>query len=329
MCVPQGYAEIELFNLLDEVEATLQWEPMRKIGVIVKGRDCLVFKPGFPWVIHNYNKKIAAGQITIENGALIFSETAEKIVRTIFSEAKEGRGPRIAAVLLDPGHGGRDPGTIGVHKAGDNNLKLIEKDIVLKVAKIVYKLLKLNYPDKKILLTRSDDSYPTLEERVEMANRVSLGENEAIIFLSVHANASLNKNASGFEVWYLPPEYRRTVIDKETLESEPEEIIPILNTMLEEEYTVESIILARQILDRMEEKIGNRSVNRGLKEETWYVVRNAKMPSVLVEIGFVTNREDAMLLADSGYLKELGEGIYNGVADFIEYFESTKGFTEQ
>ena len=106
------------------------------------------------------------------------------------------------------------------------------------------------------------------------------------------------------------------------------EILPILNTMLEEEYTVESILLARNILEGIDGMVGDRTENRGLKEETWFVVRKAKMPSILIELGFVTNKEEAELLADKNYLMKMSEGIYNGVVDFIIYFESTKGFTE-
>ena len=78
----------------------------------------------------------------------------------------------------------------------------------------------------------------------------------------------------------------------------------------------------------MASKIGNRSRNRGLKEESWFVVRNAKMPSVLIEMGFITNREEALLMQDAAYLKDMAQGIYNGINSFIQEFESTKGFTE-
>jgi N-acetylmuramoyl-L-alanine amidase len=163
---------------------------------------------------------------------------------------------------------------------------------------------------------------------VEMANSMKLAPHEAIIYISVHANASLNSKAKGFEVWYLPSDYRRTLIDQESIGTESEDVIPILNTMLEEEYTTESILLAQRILKGMDEKLGEYTENRGLKEEIWFVVRKAKMPSVLIELGFVTNREEALLLSRKEYLRKLSHAIYNGTSGFIDDFEATRGFTE-
>jgi len=80
-------------------------------------------------------------------------------------------------------------------------------------------------------------------------------------------------------------------------------------------------------VDGLDEQIGSQSINRGLKEESWFVVRNARMPSVLVELGFVSNPEEAALLADSSYLKRCSTGIYNGIRSFISYFEGSRGFT--
>ena len=81
------------------------------------------------------------------------------------------------------------------------------------------------------------------------------------------------------------------------------------------------------ILEELDAKIGKQSRSRGLKEEAWFVVRNAKMPSVLVELGFVSNPAEAQLLADDQYLKKCASGIYNGLATFITRFEGSRGFT--
>jgi N-acetylmuramoyl-L-alanine amidase len=198
----------------------------------------------------------------------------------------------------------------------------------LDVSVRLYRLLKERYPSKKILLTRDRDVFLELEERTEIANSMPLEDNEAIIFISMHANASFTKKPKGFEVWYLPPEYKRDLIDRDKVEEENLEILPVLNTMLEVEYATESIMLAKAILEGMERKIGTQTVNRGLKAETWFVVRKSKMPSVLIELGFVTNPEEARLLQDDSYLHKLSQGIYNGIQKFVALFEDTRGFTE-
>lgn len=84
---------------------------------------------------------------------------------------------------------------------------------------------------------------------------------------------------------------------------------------------MESIILARDILAGLDGKVGTRSPSRGLKEESWYVVRNAKMPAVLLEVGFISTPEEAERLAQEAYLNDVAEGIYNGVRAFILRFE--------
>jgi N-acetylmuramoyl-L-alanine amidase len=223
----------------------------------------------------------------------------------------------IATVLIDPGHGGRDPGAISVI----DGVMLLEKNLTLEVSQRVVDLLISRYPDRNILTTRQKDVYPTLEERVAKANSVGLKHNEAVIYVSIHANASFNKNAKGYEVWFLNPEYRRTLVSDEIVKEKGSDIAPILNAMMEEEFTTESIMLARKVYDRLGAGIGNQSPGRGIRAEEWFVVRNANMPSILIEMGFITHPDEGRLLANSSYLRRIGDAIYNGIVDFIEYFE--------
>jgi len=202
----------------------------------------------------------------------------------------------------------------------------LEKDIVLKASKQLYDRLISVYPDKRVLLTRTGDTFPTLEERVIMANSVPVKDNEAILYISIHANASVNKTARGYEVWYLSPNYRRDLIDKSKFQ-DSDEIIPIINDMLQEEFTTESIMIAQAINRRIGEAMGRSLPARGLKAEEWFVVRNARMPSVLVELGFVTNETDAQILTSDESLKKLTDAIYKGITDFVTSFESSGGFT--
>jgi N-acetylmuramoyl-L-alanine amidase len=231
----------------------------------------------------------------------------------------------VAAILIDPGHGGKDPGAIGEQSVAGKKLRVVEKEVTLDISRKLYAQLKAKYPDKRILITREGDSYPTLEDRVDMANSVELASNEAIIYVSVHANSSFNKNAKGFEVWYLNPEYRRTLVDSKKPGGPKQEIAPILNAMLEEEFTTESIILARNIMAGLQSEIGSESPNRGIRADEWFVVRNARMPSVLIEAGFVTNPDEGRLLASDDYLARVADGVYNGLVDFVGYFETMRG----
>ena len=314
---------ISLQEILQKTGAHLEWDAMRGIGRIEKGNRTLVVSENSPFLLINYE---AVQPITSPwrgpGGEILFSDRDASLLLDKLGLLPDREGQLyISTIIIDAGHGGKDPGAIGRFMIDGETTEIREKDLVLQVSTSLAYRLGDRYPEKRVVLTRDEDVYLTLEERTEIANNIELGEQEAMIFISIHANASLNSKAEGFEVWYLPPNYRRELIDPSTLDQSAREVAPILNTMLEEEYTVESILLAQNILEGLERKIGPEHENRGLKEETWFVVRNAKMPSVLVEIGFVTNREEALKMKNTDHLMKITEGIYNGVCGFIEHFE--------
>jgi N-acetylmuramoyl-L-alanine amidase len=106
------------------------------------------------------------------------------------------------------------------------------------------------------------------------------------------------------------------------------EVVSIYNDMLEEQFTKESVLMAQSILKHFNETLGGKLPSRGIKAEEWFVVRKARMPSVLVELGFVSNEKDAALMMDNGGQEQLANAIYNGIVEFVERFERSGGFTE-
>lgn len=312
--VPEG-----LFALEQRFGAKAEYEPLTGTGRLAADGHAFVFGIGQPYAILDGQRayRVPAPRqsltgIMFEPG---FSAVIDSAMKEIRSRSKDKY--RVTAILVDPGHGGKDTGATAEH----GSVRLVEKDITLESSLRIAELLRQRYPERKIMLTRETDVYPTLEDRVELANRTRLSATEAIIYVSIHANASFNKDARGYEVWYLNPEYRRTVVDPATVKDKGKEIAPILNAMLEEEFTTESIILARKVMDRLSDTIGKESVSRGIRAEEWFVVRNAKMPSILIEVGFITNPEEGVQLADESYLRRTSDAIYNGIVDFIDHFE--------
>jgi len=229
-----------------------------------------------------------------------------------------GSGPRVQVLVLDAGHGGSDPGSLGRHTIDGKPLVLQEKDLTLAVVLELQKLLVQQYPNRTIVLTRQGDTYPTLVKRVQIADSQKLGENESILFLSVHFNASLNRKAKGLELWYVPQDYEREVIAGGDI---PESVFPVLNTLVDSEYKKESRELAVQLAKGLSQELGDDSVSRGLKENPWFVVRMARMPAVLAELGFITNPDEAAQFLDPEYLKKLALGLYTGVVSFIQNYE--------
>ncbi|MDR1932416.1 MAG: N-acetylmuramoyl-L-alanine amidase [Spirochaetales bacterium] len=309
-----------LVKFLDESGVELSWEPYLETGRLSFGYQTVSFRVGEPWILLDSEGKIPCEALRKTGGTLLIPETTEKVLREIFFPPRP-EGPRIGAIFIDPGHGGKDPGTIGRHTSGEKTLTVSEKDIVLDTALILGGMLKKRFADKQIVFSRTTDVYLTLEERPERAHAVKLQEGEAIIFVSIHANASLNPKARGYEVWYLPSSYRRDLLTEKDVEADNREILPIMNVMLEEEFTQESILLAQNILKGFDACVGSLSENRGLKDESWFVVRKARMPSVLVEIGFVTNPDEAKLLCDRNHLQKIAQAIYTGIDNFVRQFE--------
>jgi len=330
---PSGFAEdLEFSQVLSRLSAKLSWDPLLQTGMILTEQHHISFalfagEQKTPFIIDNRYVLYLPGP-RYAGGKLLFpSETIESLDKVISSlKTEEQSQYRIEAIVIDPGHGGKDSGAVAEHTINKKKTIIQEKNITLSVGKQVFELLKARFPEKRILMTRTGDTYPSLEDRVSIANAIPLAEHEAILFISIHANASFNKTARGYEVWYLSPEYRRTLVDSNKFQDSTE-VLPIINAMLEEEFTTESILLAKSILGHLDVSLGDKIPSRGLKAEEWFVVRNAKMPSVLVELGFVTNMQDAILMTDSAYLQKFSDALYKGIADFVTNFEKTGGFT--
>ena len=308
-------------ELLGKTGAALHWDPWRLSGQLVKGDTILTFRLDEPWMVLNGKHLIVSGTVIEESGKLIFSSrSASKILEIYGFGEKVSSKYLLDTILIDPGHGGRDSGARKKWNIDGTVYPLLEKDIVLDVGLRLDRMLEEKYPEKRILLTRDKDVYPTLEERVEMANGIRLKDREAMVYISLHANASLNSKAEGFEVWYLPEDYRRELITQESGEA-TSSIAPIVNTLWEEEFTDESVRLADMILSGISKNLGTAIPNRGRREESWFVVRNTRMASVLVEVGFVTHQAEATRLRNPDYLNRIAQGIYDGIVSFVNYFE--------
>lgn len=306
-------------DVAKSINAELFWDPITEELIFKKNNVEASCKINESLILFDNKKVDFATAPRTKNGVTQVSSSMALKLKNFFSVTEKNTLYRIGAILIDPGHGGKDVGCIGSYVENEKNIILYEKDIALKVSLDLYAMLKNTYPDKTIMLTRSKDVYPELEDRVNMANKVKLKKNESILYISVHVNAAINSKARGFEVWYLPTDYRREVLDKNMA---PKEIHTILNSMMEEEFSTESVLLAQSILKSLDYEIGTITINRGIRANPYFVIRNVKMPSVLVEIGFISNKADAKLLGDPSHLKKCTVGIYNGIYSFVNKFEN-------
>ncbi len=317
--------DLSLMQKSKEKGITYYWDSLAETGMLEKNGHQITFRKNEQIVILDSVRMAVTDAPEIKNNLVYVSQKFMDDADLLFKENNSTMF-KVGAIIVDAGHGGKDPGALKTYKVNGKNVTIQEKDINLKVAKLLGERLRTAYPDKKIVLTRSTDVFLTLQERTEIANNVKVKENEAVLFISVHVNSSLNKTSSGYEVWYLSPGYRRTVLDKSAA-GDDKALFEILNSLAEEEYTTESIMIAKFIMDGLQSQIGDQSKARGIKAEEWFVVKNSNMPSVLIELGFVSNEKEALLLNNDTYLKKAALGIYNGIAAFITHFERSKGFT--
>jgi N-acetylmuramoyl-L-alanine amidase len=329
VAAPAAEADLTLHEALSALGGTIRYNPLLGQGHIDVGGHEAAFTVGRRGAktraLFDRTRLVSIDAPYTENGALLFPAAFVDSMKDLFNQAvrDDNARYRIAAVIIDPGHGGKDAGAQGTHTIDGKRVTVVEKEVVLKVSQDLYAKLRAAYPDKKIFMTRTGDTYPSLDDRTVIANSVPLKENEAIIYVSVHANASFNARARGYEVWYLTPEYQRNLLDSGQTQAS---LLPIQNAMLDEEYTRESVMIAESIIAGFRQKFPSAFPSRGVKAEQWYVVKNSKMPAVLVELGFVTNKEDAVLLTSPDGLKKFSDAIYSGLRVFITKFEQSGGF---
>ncbi len=238
-------------------------------------------------------------------------------------EAHSQKGTKIRTVVIDPGHGGKDPGAVG------KNSK--EKDIVLSVALKTGGYIKQNLPDVKVIYTRTTDEFIELYRRAAIAN-----ENNADVFISIHCNASKSKEAAGSETFVMGEHRSQANLDVAMLENnailyeenaEDEyggfdlsatEAYIALN-LVQSEYKQQSIQLAQKVQQQFTERVGRK--DRSVQQAGFLVLYKTTMPSILIELGFISNpAEEAFLRSEKGQVF-MASAIYRAFKEFKTDFE--------
>lgn len=245
---------------------------------------------------------------------------------TVTTRVKPGHEP-ITFFVIDPGHGGKDPGAIGKGK-------MREKDLTLELAKRLASELKRTFPGKKIYLTRNRDRFITLLKRTEIANR-HLKRNQNGVFISIHGNASISSRISGFETYYLSQNpsneaARKTaalennviVLEDHKGKGKYNQVEYIEAMMITTQIQKESSQLAEDIQKGLDRTI-SRFKSRGVRRADFYVLRGVLMPAVLVEVGFVTNSKESRYLRTRAHQQRIVRGIVQGLKNFIYRYNRT------
>jgi len=226
----------------------------------------------------------------------------------------EALGLKVHRIIIDPGHGGKDPGASGYGKR--------EKHLALQLAKRLRDLIKKKNPEVEVLMTRDTDRYLKLEARTAFANK-----HQGDLFISIHLNASHRKNVSGMETYYLnltTDSYALTLAAKENQTSlrSISNLQGLLHDLMTHSKIQESTQLAHLVQNntvnqaRASKQIRLR--NLGVKRAPFFVLLGAQMPSILVEAGFISNRKENKLLQTKQYQQTLAKGMYQGIYRYMD-----------
>ena len=222
-------------------------------------------------------------------------------------------------VVIDAGHGGHDTGAVGL------KMKVQEKDLNLTVAKQLAAKIQAKYPEVKVILTRDTDVFLPLQQRADIANK-----NHADLFISIHTNAAENRNACGAETFILGTERMEDNLDVAMRENavmkleedqtvyqgfDPNSVESyILFELMQNQYMDNSLVFAELVQNQF---VGTlQRANRGVRQAAFWVLLKSACPSVLVEMGFLSNAEEEKWLASA----DGKTGIVNGIFDAFEKF---------
>jgi N-acetylmuramoyl-L-alanine amidase len=217
-------------------------------------------------------------------------------------------------IVIDPGHGGKDPG-------GNKLFGLKEKDINLAVAKELYDLLKAD-DAFDVMMTRKTDEFIPLADRSVMANNF-----KADLFISIHANAARDRREKGFEIYFMSEkasdpwaaqvaDYENSVIGLEDGGGQSDPAAMLLHSLARNEYLNEGSQLAGLVRGEMQKR--TPFVDRGVKQAAFYVLRGTYCPGILVEIGFMTNSSDQKHMNDKKKRANTANAIYKGVMKYAD-----------
>ena len=235
----------------------------------------------------------------------------------------------IQTVVLDAGHGGKDPGNLGTKR-----YKKTEKDVTLAVTKLLGNLIEKNCPDVKVIYTREGDSYPELHERTKLANR-SLAD----LFISIHCDAIVKPEIQGASTYVMGPAKSQANLDMAIREnkamlleedykknyngfdpSSPEGLIEL--NLRQSAFIEQSLYLAKKVQDQFKNKVGRK--DRGVKQAPFWVISFTTMPSILVELGYLTNKEEEDFLQSEIGQEYLSSALFRAFKDYKEEIEGKK-----
>ena len=311
-----GTTYVALASLCDLRGINLDYDTFTRTATLTKDAHRINLMVGDTLVLVDGTPLHLKHRIDLYQGTVVAPyKFKEQVIDALFKPTYPEAKTRIALlkikkIVIDAGHGGKDPGTIG--KSG-----VKEKDINLDIAKRLSRILKSE--GLEVIMTRSTDRFISLEERVNIANRAN-----AELFLSIHANANRVRSINGLEVYYVSPtvdDSKRALqaakaaplnLESRYFAGNSLTLKTILWDMLYTSARAESVTLAQSICGAVKNSLETKIL--GVKAARFYVLKGARMPAILIETGFLSNPNEERMLKNAYYREKLAEGIRDGLA---------------
>ncbi len=279
-------------------------------NVIKSNNNYYVPAESFFSIVNNLSNTVS---ITLNTNEINFSKLTEVSKKTIKVDLRSEKEKwEFKTIVIDAGHGGKDPGAVGYRGTK-------EKDIALDVAKRLEKKLAKNMK-VKIVMTRDEDIFLRLSERTKIAN-----ESNGSLFISIHTNAAEDRRASGFETFLIGQNKNEAAVRVAARENAVLELEGSTGKKLTDEDLIKATIAqsafaskSEQFASLVQKEIKKRvqSKDRGVKQAGFYVLMGASMPNVLVELGFISNPSEEKKLRSPQYRDQLATAIYRAVEQY-------------
>lgn len=325
-----GTAYYSLSDLCQSRGISLKYDIYTRTANLTKDSHSISLMVGDNLVLVDRRAFLLKDPVDIYKGMIVvpvqFKDIAlapiSRTVKAPVEARKTNLSSLIKRVVVDAGHGGRDPGAVG--RSG-----LKEKDVNLDIARRLAE--RFRREGVSVVMTRSSDVFIPLGKRVEIAN-----SSRADLFISVHANANRTRSLHGFEVYYVSPtvgdssrasyaaRHFSLNLDSSCFGSNSQVLKSILWDMIYTYNRAESIYLASDICRVTGENLNVRII--GVKDARFEVLRGARMPAVLVEVGFLSNAREEQLLKDGSYREKLSQSIFEGVLNYARKIQFVEGY---
>ena len=194
---------------------------------------------------------------------------------------------KIDVIIIDPAHGGIDQGAMTNYLVSEKQVTLLEKNITLQVAESLKEQLMNIFPNTKIIMTRDEDVFMSLEERTEIVNSLHLTKDKRAVFISLHANYSMDKNNRGYEIF-------------------------IRNE------TSENLKIAEKVHIGFTNVIGETLPFRGIQQSDFFILQRISIPAIIIELGFLSNNQDLVLLHSDNGIEYYSTALLQGILAYIE-----------